>query len=239
MAGWTGFEPARRSLAHRFPTGSLGPLGHQPISENATLTRRRWRTQHLLSFFGAGHRIRTCVGFPRLLTKQLPLATWLIRRKWCCGRGSNPRSPPYQGGALPLGHRSMREGSGAATTNRTRDLLITRQLLCQLSYDGKTGIPSGVRTRVSAVRGRRPGPLVDGDGNWSGRWDLNPRHSAWEADALPLNYARTEELGRSNLNTVFRLRVKIFYPFTHMTCLRVLRTLTRSFWFSITWSMSL
>src|SRR3990172_11061322 len=27
--------------------------------------------------------------------------------------------------------------------------------------------------------------------NWSGRWDLNPRPSAWEADALPLSYARS------------------------------------------------
>jgi hypothetical protein len=25
---------------------------------------------------------------------------------------------------------------------------------------------------------------------WSGRWGSNPRHSAWEADVLPLNYAR-------------------------------------------------
>ena len=27
-------------------------------------------------------------------------------------------------------------------------------------------------------------------GSWSGRWGSNPRHSAWEADVLPLNYAR-------------------------------------------------
>ena len=27
--------------------------------------------------------------------------------------------------------------------------------------------------------------------DWSGRWDLNPRPSAWEADALPLSYARS------------------------------------------------
>ena len=27
-------------------------------------------------------------------------------------------------------------------------------------------------------------------GDWSGRWESNPRHSAWEADVLPLNYAR-------------------------------------------------
>src|SRR2546422_10919007 len=26
--------------------------------------------------------------------------------------------------------------------------------------------------------------------SWSGRWELNPRPSAWEADALPLSYAR-------------------------------------------------
>jgi hypothetical protein len=25
---------------------------------------------------------------------------------------------------------------------------------------------------------------------WSGRWDSNPRHSAWKAEALPLSYAR-------------------------------------------------
>jgi hypothetical protein len=29
--------------------------------------------------------------------------------------------------------------------------------------------------------------------HWSGRWELNPRRSAWEADILPLNYARPEE----------------------------------------------
>jgi hypothetical protein len=27
-------------------------------------------------------------------------------------------------------------------------------------------------------------------GNWSGRWESNPRHTAWEAVVLPLNYAR-------------------------------------------------
>lgn len=26
--------------------------------------------------------------------------------------------------------------------------------------------------------------------DWSGRWESNPRHSAWEADVLPLNYTR-------------------------------------------------
>lgn len=27
-------------------------------------------------------------------------------------------------------------------------------------------------------------------GEWSGRWDSNPRRPAWEAGILPLNYAR-------------------------------------------------
>src|SRR5439155_2795478 len=29
--------------------------------------------------------------------------------------------------------------------------------------------------------------------SWSGRWELNPRPSAWEADALPLSYARSPD----------------------------------------------
>ena len=29
----------------------------------------------------------------------------------------------------------------------------------------------------------------------SGRWGSNPRHSAWEADILPLNYARLRAIG--------------------------------------------
>jgi hypothetical protein len=27
---------------------------------------------------------------------------------------------------------------------------------------------------------------------WSGRWESNPRHTAWEAVVLPLNYARED-----------------------------------------------
>src|SRR4028118_1020654 len=40
---------------------------------------------------------------------------------------------------------------------------------------------------------RAPGEVEQADlleGDWSGRWESNPRHSAWEADVLPLNYAR-------------------------------------------------
>lgn len=32
------------------------------------------------------------------------------------------------------------------------------------------------------------------DDRWSGRGESNPRHSAWEADVLPLNYARVARI---------------------------------------------
>ena len=35
--------------------------------------------------------------------------------------------------------------------------------------------------------------------DWSGRWESNPRHSAWEADVLPLNYARSEVTSHSRV----------------------------------------
>src|ERR1700722_16330546 len=34
-------------------------------------------------------------------------------------------------------------------------------------------------------------PKLQSSEGWSGRWESNPRHSAWEADVLPLNYARS------------------------------------------------
>ena len=54
--------------------------------------------------------------------------------------------------------------------------------------------------RVGADVGRRPSehesPPREGAGFhwyawWSGRWDSNPRPSAWKADALPLSYSRS------------------------------------------------
>src|SRR5579859_2910128 len=39
----------------------------------------------------------------------------------------------------------------------------------------------------------RPLPchLATSPSGWSGRWDLNPRPSPWQGDALPLSYSRT------------------------------------------------
>src|SRR3954462_2766874 len=53
---------------------------------------------------------------------------------------------------------------------RTHDLFLTKEVLCRLSYastraSGRShSLPStarGIRTPVTAVRGRRPGPLDD------------------------------------------------------------------------------
>src|SRR5947209_4248894 len=50
---------------------------------------------------------------------------------------------------------------------------------------GKQAIPA---TRVLQSDRKKISRIVTG--NWSGRRESNPRHSAWEADVLPLNYAR-------------------------------------------------
>ena len=53
--------------------------------------------------------------------------------------------------------------------------------------------PTRRRPAISAFTFVRPGcrQIIDVKGYfWSGRGESNPRHSAWEADVLPLNYAR-------------------------------------------------
>ena len=49
-------------------------------------------------------------------------------------RESNPRPLPPEGRIIPLDQRPQR----ASNEDRTRDLLLTRQMLCQLSYRGET-----------------------------------------------------------------------------------------------------
>ena len=38
---------------------------------------------------------------------------------------------------------------------------------------------------------------------WSGKRDSNPRHSAWEADALPLNYSRKLLIFLTHINVPY------------------------------------
>ena len=48
---------------------------------------------------------------------------------------------------------------GASSRTRTNDLLITNQLLYQLSYGGNYCSPQGNRTPLSAVKGQCPEPI--------------------------------------------------------------------------------
>ncbi len=52
-------------------------------------------------------RFATC-SWPRTGKKKgvLGALSAVVDESWCCGRGLNPRPPPYQGGALPLSYRS-------------------------------------------------------------------------------------------------------------------------------------
>src|SRR5437867_7286718 len=43
------------------------------------------------------------------------------------------------------------------------------------------------------------GPRTSRGTRWSGQWDSNPRLSAWEADTLPLSYARSASASGSIL----------------------------------------
>src|SRR2546425_1690192 len=58
-------------------------------------------------------------------------------------------------------------------------LNLTGYFFAAVTYKGKS-------------MGRRMGDEAgESGGEWSGRRDLNPRPSAWEADALPLSYTRS------------------------------------------------
>ena len=52
-------------------------------------------------------------------------------------RESNPRPLPPEGRIIPLDQRPQR----ASNEDRTRDLVLTRHMLCQLSYRGDTVAP--------------------------------------------------------------------------------------------------
>ena len=54
-------------------------------------------------------------------------------------RESNPRPLPPEGRIIPLDQRPKYHWMVASSEDRTRDLLLTRQMLCQLSYRGECG----------------------------------------------------------------------------------------------------
>jgi hypothetical protein len=101
------------------------------------------------------------------------------------------------------------KSNGADDQDRTGDLVLTKDALCQLSYIGPLSRPRHLRPARTLQRGRlgpKPLPLSNSDRaclakahatasirvseGWSGRRGSNPRPTAWKAVTLPLSYSR-------------------------------------------------
>ena len=82
-----------------------------------------------------------------------------------------------RGRQAPAGHRKVRNESS----------------ICHRERDGERE-----EGEISAAIDCNPSQI------WSGRWESNPRHTAWEAVVLPLNYARDfKRLSASPTNFAF------------------------------------
>src|SRR5207344_3503782 len=75
---------------------------------------------------------------------------------------------------------ALRSCDGADVQDRTGDLVLTKDALCQLSYIGKQSQSFSLSVSV-----------------WSGRRGSNPRPTAWKAVTLPLSYSRLRGSRRS------------------------------------------
>ena len=77
----------------------------------------------------------------------------------------------------PLHFRAEGFEFGAGKEARTPDPNLGKVVLYQLSYSRlmhfKNGIPKGIRTPVTAVKGRCPRPLDDGDVSRSGAHSID------------------------------------------------------------------
>ena len=96
------------------------------------------------------------------------------------------RRPP------PASHGS---GAGADDQDRTGDLVLTKDALCQLSYIGLLDRVIWSIGSLHAQLGQLNDPMTEIDpihgSNWSGRRGSNPRPTAWKAVTLPLSYSRS------------------------------------------------
>ena len=125
--------------------------------------------------------------------------------RWPASRSASARAP-------------TRAKAGADDQNRTGDLVLTKDALCQLSYIGLRARSVAARPTVgeSAVmlaarrssrnaRGCQPKLARDrASEGWSGRRGSNPRPTAWKAVTLPLSYSRLR--ARSPLASALRAR---------------------------------
>ena len=90
---------------------------------------------------------------------------------------SNPRPLPPEGRIIPLDQRPKRE---ASNEDRTRDLVLTRHMLCQLSYRGDT-VATG--RRANTQRARRPHRKMQKEHT---RRDSNPQPPDSKSGALSI-----------------------------------------------------
>jgi hypothetical protein len=110
-------------------------------------------------------------------------------------------------------------GGSSVPSNRPR---ITRfsnpmftQAFTQSPYDRRKprgygtlgGTATGIRTRVSAVRGRRPSPLDDSGASWTGRRSSSTPHARVAGARRPSRAARLGKRGRR--------RIRIWSPSDH------------------------
>ena len=89
--------------------------------------------------------------------------------------------------------RPGRAKAGADVQNRTGDLVLTKDALCQLSYIGQLSAEWGLR--IDTRSASQSTPHNPQSAIWSGRRGSNPRPTAWKAVTLPLSYSRLSHLG--------------------------------------------
>ena len=72
--------------------------------------------------------------------------------------------------------------NSALDRDRTGDLILTKDVLCQLSYKGDKPLLTIIKAPLMLASTSPP--------RGSGKRDSNPRPLAWKARALPLSYSR-------------------------------------------------